>query len=349
MLGYAAADGTAAGAMIAAALSVFGPPNGRAPARHLYDTLVEQGIQLPDWLPLLGSASPLRAGRMFDKWSDSYVLWVDYVHPTDTSSSLSLIIDRLWTGQASGLMHHAEPFDASEHLGESGVGGTEDVTLADARATIETALAAWDVATCAEDSERLYDSFDRDLQALATQRASLLPAGGAPLDTARPTARQVARHVKRFARGTNVAPTDTVTCMLEWVCRFARGCNDDDPLRWTPEKIGGFLTGYLPNVNIRGDDWYAEMEPIFAAWLDYCAAERDLDRRMLAENVATATETFEILREDGDAGFVMSPEALIMREMMAAGVDLTGPGADTAANAWLQSRIAAMSTSAQTA
>ena len=194
LLGYAAADGAAAGAMIAAALSVFGPPNGRAPARHLYDTLVEQGIQLPEWLPLLGSASPLRAGRMVDEWGDSYVLWVDYVHPTGTSNSLSLIVDRLWTGQASGLMHHAEPFDASEHLGESGVGGTEDVTLADARATIETALAAWDVAACAEDSERLYDSFDRDLQALATQRASLLPAGGAPLDTARPTARQVARH-----------------------------------------------------------------------------------------------------------------------------------------------------------
>ena len=350
LLGYATADGAGPGAMIAAALSVFGTPEGRPSAQHLHDTLAGQATQLPEWLPMLGAASPLRARRIFADWGDWYVLVVDYVRPTGANSSLSLIVDRLWTGQAYGLKHHADPLEAiDDRLGVSGVGDTEIVNLADARATIEAALAAWDAAACDEDSERLYDDFDEDLHAFAMQRTSLLPAGGAPLDTARPTERQVARHVKRFARGTNVAPTNTVKGMLERVCRFAGRCNDGDPLRWTPEKIGGFLADYLPNTVIVGDGWYEQMEPIFAAWLDYCAAERDLDRRMLAENVAAATETFEMLRDDGDADFIVSPKALLLREMIADGVDLTGPEADTAASAWLQSRNAALSASAQTA
>lgn len=349
LLGYAAADGTAAGAMIAAALSVFGPPEGRPSARDLYGTIAEQGTRLPEWLPMLGAASPLRARRMFAEWGDWYVLVVDYVRPAGASSSLSLLVDRLWTGQAYGLKHHADPLEAIDRLDVSGVGDTESVTLTDARATIEAALAAWDAAACDEDSERFYDGFDEDLHAFAMQRASLLPTGGAPLDEARPTERQVARLVKRFARGTNVAPTDAVKGMLERVCRFARRCNDGDPLRWTPEKIGRFLADYLPNTVIVGDGWYAQMEPIFAAWLDYCAAERDLDRHMLAVNVATATETFEMLRDGGDADFVVSPKALLMREMIADGVDLTGPDAGTAARAWQQSRNAAVPTPAQTA
>ena len=349
LLGYAAADGAGAGAMIAAALSVFGPPEVRPPARHLCDTIAEQHAQLPEWLPMLGAASPLRARRVFDKWGDWYVLAVDYVRPTGANSSLTLFVDRLWTGQAHCLEHHADPVEAIDIFAESGVGDIEVVTLADARATIETALAAWDATTCEEGPRPLYDTSDEQLRAFAMQRASLLPAGGSPLDVASPTERQVARHVKRFVRRTNVAPSDTVRAMLERVDRFARSCNDSDPLRWTPLKIDGFFGNYLPNTVIVGDGWYAQMEPIFAAWLDYCAAERDLDRLMLAENVATAAVMFKNLRDGGDTDFDVPPEERLRREMIADGVDLSGPDADSAARAWLQSRLAATPISAQTA
>ena len=210
VLSHAAREGGPAGALLAAAVAVYGPPNVRGRADGVLDRISESGADVPAWVGALGQAVPVRARWVTDQWGEHGAVVVDYARPDGSVHMLSVEIhafckgmahsfslaavaagsDAAGSGPAETHLHDAvgdlvDPGtpDDPGNLGDPGdLSGAieiiEEMSLADARATVEAALRVHDeiLSTLDDDYE---PGLGQDLRALVGQRIGLLATGPA--------------------------------------------------------------------------------------------------------------------------------------------------------------------------
>ena len=135
VLSHAEHEGGPAGAALAAAVAVYGPPEARGRARRVLRRLSENGHEVPTWTETLGEAAPVRAVRLTDQWHEHSTVIVDYARPDGTVHGLSVAMEAFCKGMANrfSIGASSNALDASDGPG----GATEDLSLADARAIIE--------------------------------------------------------------------------------------------------------------------------------------------------------------------------------------------------------------------
>ncbi len=339
----AAADdrGGAAGAVLAAALAVYGPPSGRQRARNLHRRLVAGGAVVPEWVGALGDVTPQRAMLFTDVWEDEHLVWIDFTRPDGTVRGLGVEIDRLWGGTARGFVNGLTIDAILDASGDDPDAVVRRIGLADARAMIAAGLKNRDATVSFDDADAGAGAgddryrFDEDLRALVDQRIGLLPAGG---DAARPrrlTKRDVARVVREFAARPHGHDRQDVVDVVDKICSFNSSCYDGDLLRWSPLKIGGFLTGWIPWKVITDDEFHDAIEAVFPGWLEYAAERWGLDADLLAVNLSVARESFVDMRRNVADPSRRSPTTNIVTDMLADGIDPSDPSNRAAVQAWI--------------
>ncbi len=128
VLSHAEHEGGPAGAALAAAVAVYGPPEARGRARRVLRRLSENGHEVPTWTETLGEAAPVRAVRLTDQWHEHSTVIVDYARPDGTVHGLSVAMEAFCKGMANRFSIGASStaLDASDGPG----GATEDLNLA---------------------------------------------------------------------------------------------------------------------------------------------------------------------------------------------------------------------------
>ena len=337
VLDVAAERGDAAGAVLAAALAVYGPSPGRQRARNLHRRLVADGAVVPAWVGALGDVTPQRAMLFTDVWEDEHLVWIDFARPDGTVRGLGVEIDRLWDGTARGFVNGVTIDAILDASGDDPDAVVRRLGLADARAMIAAGLKNRDATVSFDDADDGEDRyrFDEDLRALVDQRIGLLPAGG---DAARPrrlTKRDVARVVREFAARPHGHDRQDVEDVVDKICSFNSSCYDGDLLRWSPLKIGGFLTGWIPWKVIADDEFHDAIDAVFPDWLEYAAERWGLEADLLAVNLSVARESFVNMRRNAADPSRRSPTTNIVTDMLADGIDPSDPADRVAMQAWI--------------
>ena len=276
VLSHAAREGGPAGALLAAAVAVYGPPNVRGRANGVLDRIIESSADVPAWVGALGQAVPVRARRVTDQWGEHGAVVVDYARPDGSVHMLSVEIHAFCKGMAHSFSldaaaagsNAAGSGPAETHLrgNDDGAGtlddpGTlvdpgdlneaieiiEEMGLADARATVEAALRVHDeILSAADDDDE--PGMDQDLRALVRQRIGLLATGGRPRAEPAPGIDETADAIRSFASqpvrlGEHA---EELGDMLHATVRFAMMCHDSDILRWTPLRVSVFIEEWIP-------------------------------------------------------------------------------------------------------
>ncbi len=339
VLDAAADHGGAAGAVLAAAIAVYGPSSDRQPARRLYRRLIDGGAVVPGWVESLGEVTPVRAVRLSDAWDDEELVWIDFVRPDGAVRGMGVEIDRLWDGVAHGFIHGPAAERIVRAFADEPQGIVTDITLADARARIEAGLRESDATVRLDDEDDDgcvdRDAFDDDLRALVDQRIGLLPRGGSAAIPRRTTKKKVAGIVAAFVVRPHEQDRDAVLSAVGMICDYCASCYDADPLRWSPRKAAAFLAGWIPRNVITDDALFAEIEAVFPTWLAYGAEQRGLDAELLEENLSAASGSFDAMRRNAADPSMRSVTTNVFTDMLADGIDPSDPSNRAAVQAWI--------------
>ena len=332
VLSHAAREGGPAGALLAAAVAVYGPPKVRARANRVLHRIGESGADVPAWVGALGQAVPVRAWRFTDQWDEHSAVAVDYARPDGSVHVLSVEIHAFLEGLAHSFLLAAGSADAGsgpaephlpDDLGSLGIVGKpgspgdpgeaieiiEEMSLADARATVEAALRVHDEALTTMDDDDAPD-LGQDLRALVGQRMGLLTTGGRPQAAPAPALDETVDAIKSFASqfvrlGEHA---EALGDMLHATDRFAMMCHDRDILRWNPLRVSVFLEQWIPKRGWYCDkcyeyheppfdeEWLTTVEAAFPRWLRFAAERKGIPDDELDENLATARRSLRQMR-----------------------------------------------------
>ena len=340
-LAAAAAHGVTAAAVLAATLAVFGPQPGRHEARRLWRRMVADGVAVPDWVESLGDVAPVRAVRLTDAWDDECMVLVDFVRPDGTVCGLGVDIDRIFGGVAHGFMHGPTTEILAAAVADDPYAAVVEIGLADARAMIAEGLrerdgtvGPGDYGDDAPDPDDP-DELDEDLRALVDQRIGLLPLGGDAALPRRLSEEEAAAIADAFLEWPHGQDRHIAQDVAETIVWFGSYCYDGDPLHWSPPRITGFLTGWIPETVVAEEEWLAALESVFPRWLEYAAERRGLDAGLLERNLSVARDSFGAMRHNADDPSRRSPTTSIVREMLADGIDPSDPADSAAVAAWM--------------
>ena len=339
VLAAAAARGGTAAAVVAAVLAAFGPPRGRHEARRLWRRLVADGADVPDWVDLLGDVTPARAVRLTDAWDDECLVAIDFERPDGTVCGLGVEIDRIWGGVARGFAHGPTIDVLAEIAGEDPYAALVEIGRADARAMIAEGLWERDATVRLDDPDDVDegdpDESDEDLRALVDQRVGLLPLGGDAALPRRLSEEEAEVIADDFVEWPHGQDPEIAAHMAETITSFASYCCDGDPLHWSPPRIAAFLIAWIPEKVIADEEWLDALESVFPRWLEYAAERRGLGAELLERNLSVARDSFGAMRANvADAG-KWSATTHIVREMIADGIDPSGPDTHVAMQAWI--------------
>ncbi len=338
MLDAAMDRGGVAAAVLAATLAEFGPQRGRHQARRLWQGLVAGGVVVPGWVEMLGAVTPVRAVRLTDPWGDECLLWIDYQRPDGSVCGLGVAIDRIWGGTAQTFAHGLSiEMVAAKAAKDPGV-HVADIDLADARAMIAEGLKERDATVRLDDEvegDDDPDERDEELRALVDQRIGLLPLGGDAALPRRPDEDETAAIAGAFLEWPHGQDPDMAAHISETIISFAGYCYDEDPLQWSPPRIAGFLTGWIPAKVIADAAWLDAVEAVFPRWLAYAAERRGLAPELAEENLAVARESFAAMRANVADAENWTPTTRMIREMMDDGIDPSDPADGVAMQAWI--------------
>ena len=330
--------GGVAAAVLAATLAEFGPQRGRHEARRLWQGLVAGGVLVPGWVDLLGAVTPVRAVRLTDFWGDECVLWIDYQRPDASVCGLGVAIDLIWGGTAQAFGHGPPIEMVAANAAKDPEVHVADIDLADARAMIAEGLRERDATVRLDDEvEGDDDPHERDeeLRALVDQRIGLLPRGVDAAPPRRLDEEDAAAIAGAFLEWPHGQDRDIAENIAETVLSFASSCYDGDPLRWSPPRIAGFLTGWIPAKVIADGEWLDAVEAVFPRWLAYVAERRGLAPELAEENLAVARRSFGPMRANVADADNWTPTTRMIREMMADGIDPSDPAERVAMQAWI--------------
>lgn len=347
LLSYASHSGGPAGAVLAAAIAVYGPPEVRSRARRLLRRLDEEDGDVPAWVRTLGEAMPLRAVRIVDRWDEHSTVMIDYQRPDGTVHGLSVAFDPFCSGMAYGFSLDApstqldtadDPLDTSEdtdpaHRGPLHRGPrtlhdplrtADDISLADARALIETGLRARDEVWAEVDDLDELD-LDEELRALVEQRTRLLPRGGNAPERPTIDADEVASLLRDFVSqpvhfGEHAQELGD---LLNATLRFTMTCRDRDILRWTPTRVAAFLDEWILEHGFNceecgtshehppDEEWLTTVESAFPRWLRFAAERKCLAGDVREANLAAARESLKQMRHHATGSLASPLEAAV--------------------------------------
>lgn len=326
-------------AALAAALAVFGPPRGRHEARRLWRRLAAGGVVVPDWLESMGEVVPARAVRLGDAWGDECAVLVDFVRPDGTVCGLGVTIDRIWDGAAGGFMHGPTTEALVAMAADDPYGAVAGIDLADARAMIAEGLRERDATVRLDHDEDPDeddpDGLDEDLRALVDQRVALLPLGGDASLPRRVGEEEAASIADAFLEWPHGRDPQDAHHISETIISYASWCYDGDPLRWSPPRIAGFLSGWIPEKVIADGEWLDAVEAVFPRWLEFAAEHRGLAADLSERNLSVARDSFGAMRAGVADAERWSPTTRMVREMMADGIDPADPADRVAMQAWI--------------
>ena len=309
VLAHARRTGGSEGAVLAAAVAVYGPLGTASKAHRALSSIREKCPEAPGWIDLLGEAEPLRATRTTDRWGERGAVCIDYRRPDGTEHGVSVTIQPFCLAMAHDFSLGPPSTERTAASPEDEL--VEDLSLADARAIVEAGLLVNDRLGQHEDEDDVsYEGADEDMRALLEQRLALLPEGGRapavpPLD-ADAAAGCIADFLKHGLRlGEH---PDEIHDLGRTMLAFAMMCHDRDILHWTPPRAASFLEDWLADHGLfceecgeshehpPYEEWLSTVESVFPRWLRYAAERRNLPDEALEANLTAARESLKQMR-----------------------------------------------------
>lgn len=310
VIAHAESVGGAAGGILAAAMAAYGPPGQRSRARRVLSRMIAEGAAVPGWTEGLGDVTPVRAIKLSDQWDESQAVVIDYARSDGSAHRLFVALHPFQGGIAHrpALISHNDEIE----LPDDSIFVVEEMSLADARATVEAGLRVLDqvVATQDPDDPDLDLDATLDLAAVVEQRIGLLPAGGRAPARQTPDPEAIAGLLQDFV----LQPLplgevpEALGDLLRTMIGFAVTCHDRDILRWTPPRVGAFLEDWIPEHGLYRDErgeshehppdeeWLATVESAFPRWLRFAAERSGLADGILELNLAEARESLKQMR-----------------------------------------------------
>ena len=306
VLAHAERVGGPTGAVLAAAVAVYGPAEAGHKAHGALHRIRESWPDVPDWIETLGEAEPLRATRTIDRWGEQCGIRIDYRRPDGTEHGVSVSIQPFCLAMANRflLSPHTTPRPTADDEDQL----VEHLSLADARAIIEAGLLVHD--RLSTDDDDLDASADHDLRALLEQRLALLPERGRAPTTPPLDATEATGHIGDFlSHGLRLGEhPDEIHDLGRTTIGFALMCHDRDILHWTPPRVAAFLEDWIPDHGLfceecgeahehpPDEEWLTTVESAFPRWLRYAAERRGLSDDALEANLAAARESLRQMR-----------------------------------------------------
>ena len=310
VIAHARCVGGAAGGILAAAMAAYGPSDQRGRARHVLSRLVTEGASVPGWAEALGEVSPLRAVKLSDLWDESQAVVIDYARRDGAAHRLYVAFHPFQGGIAHSpaLIAHNDEIEPSD----DSIFVVEEISLADARATVEAGLRVFDEVLAAQDPDDPDLDLDAtfDLAALVDQRMGLLPAGGRAPGRQTPDPQAIAGLLQDFASRPmplGERPQE-FNDLLHTMIGFTVTSRDRDILKWTPPRVGAFLEEWIPEHGLYCDEcreshehppdeeWLTTVESAFPRWLRFAAERSGLADGILELNLAEARESLKQMR-----------------------------------------------------
>ena len=308
-----------AAAVVAASISAYGPSRERRRAARLLEELIGSGEPLPGWIGAIGDVMPRRAVLLTDDWGDERSVWIDFERSDGEVRGLGVSVNGSQGAYACHFVYGPwidaieGPFAKQPHAVMRPLG------LADARATVEAALAQRDRTDLGFDDE---DGLDHELRALVGHRVALLPNGGTRAPGV-PTGEEIAGLCEEFVDAAEDTMPDEAESVASAVCGFAHAWRDGDPLCWSPDRVEHFLSVWIPAKSVCDDEWHDVVEWVFPRWLRFAAQRRGLATELLEMNLEAAQESFADMRLNAADPAMRSPTANIATEMLDDGIDIT--------------------------
>ena len=307
-----------AAAVVAAAISAYGPSRDRRRAARLLDKLADSGEHLPGWIRALGDVAPRRAVLLTDSWGDERSVWIDFERADGELRGLGVSVNGSHGAYARHFVYGPPVEEIEGPFAEQADAVMRPLGLAEARAMVESALERRDHTDLDFEGD---DGQDQGMRALVHQRVALLPAGGA-LVPGSPTVEEIDVLCEEFVAVAEEAVPDEAESVADSVCRFACAWCDDDPLCWSPNRVQRFLSVWIPAKSVCDDEWHDIVEWVFPLWLRFAAERRALAAELLELNLEAARESFADLRTNSADPAMRSPTTNIVTEMLDDGVDL---------------------------
>ena len=310
VIAHAESVGGAAGGILAAAMAAYGPSGQRGKARRVLSRLVTEGASVPGWAEALGDVAPLRAIKLRDLWDESQAVVIDYARRDGAAHRLYVAFHPFQGGIAHSpaLIAHNDEIEPSD----DSIFVVEEISLADARATVEAGLRVFDEVLAAQDPDDPDLDLDAtfDLAALVDQRMGLLPAGGRAPGRQTPDPQAIAGLLQDFASRPmplGERPQE-FNDLLHTMIGFTVTSRDRDILKWTPPRVGAFLEEWIPEHGLYCDEcgeshehppdeeWLTTVESAFPRWLRFAAERSGLADGILELNLAEARESLKQMR-----------------------------------------------------
>ena len=323
VLAHAENIGGAAGAMIAAAMSAYGPSASRQRAEQVLASLRAGGAAVPEWAALLGGAAPVNAVKFRDEWDEHWTLVVQYARPDGSAHEVRASLHPFGWGMA----HDLAVLSAGQSAGRLAEAGfvAEAICLEEARELLMRGIEHLDEAVLDWwDRDEIDLDADIDLRMLVGQRIEALPSrdSNGEGDDKADAAERLADVVEGFV----ALPIplgehqEDVAGLVVAAALFSQICREPDVLRWTPPKIEAFIEQFLPlsddddessgyrpfdrlgDFGELGDEFEFDEERLstldsaFPRWLRYVAGRRGDDAETLEANLVAAQSSLRKLR-----------------------------------------------------
>jgi len=311
--------GGTAGALVAAALAVYGPTSSRVQAAELRDKLIAAGVTVPPWTLDLGRVEPGRVVMLSNIWGDGCSIHLDCLRNAETIG-IGTTIDAVGGVIAHGFSYGPNTAGVEKFALEAPDSVITEIDPADARATVDAALARADQYEDLDDDSGPDDP-ETGLRALVEQRFSLLAEGGSPLIRPVDPTESRAELTSGFLALEGTAELPDVNDLIDTFWDFSDYC-DGDPLRWSPNRIHVFLAVWIPAKVIADELWYRNLPVVLREWLRFAATERELSDRALELNLSAVGEALKAMQRNRLDPTKASPGSAIMRELLADQVDV---------------------------
>ena len=311
-------DDTAAAAAVAAAIGAYGPPGHRRRAGHLLGRLSEAAAPIPRWVGVLGRVAPRRAVMLADAWGDHPVVWIDFERLDGQLRGVGVELHSAPGGlrQESLYGPQIEQMDLGTEAHPHAF--STEISLADARATVEAGLAMHERGVERNDTGGA--TADR-LRALVDQRIALLPGGGTVRHFETRRQDDVIGQRQEFLAWLPPALKEDAERVAEDICGFAWEWCDGDPFRWSPCRVTLYVVGWTA-ARAEGDGrWRDAVESMLPRWLRFAGDRRGLDEKRMGLSLKAAEDGFAALRADPADPSTRAPASSVLPAMIVDGVD----------------------------
>ncbi len=321
VLAHAETIGSAAGGVIAAGMSVYGPSASRQRAQQVLDRLGADGASVPPWATSLGAAEAVGAVKLCDEWDEYAAVVVDFARPDGSVHEVCASLHPFGWGIAHDLAV-TPAGQSAPRLQEAGL-VAETIALDAAQELLARGLEHLDEAIADWWDNDLDLDADIDLRMLVGQRVEALPSAERTCEGDAIDDEDVAERLADVVGGFVDLPfplgehKEDLAGLVVAATMFSQACRDPDVLRWTPPRIETFIERFLPlwdaDDDLSGYDPFAEfgepgdgfefsgerlatIDSAFPRWLRYVAERRGDGPETLEQNLAAAKASLRRLR-----------------------------------------------------